>query len=138
MDSPGPEITIRLIDGSGESWLARSLWRSETHVIRTLAGFRRRLGLSLLAIPGPTTVLLVVSYALGHGRKHRARDGQLAWSLGEVCRDDRLDLLGLGALLADIGNGAFTILKMDRRAPIWFILGIRLWRAPVGDGPIGR
>jgi threonine/homoserine/homoserine lactone efflux protein len=84
----------------------------------------------LLAIPGPT-VLLVVSYALGHGRRTA-----LATVSGVVLGDIvamTASILGLGALLA-ASAGAFTTLKLIGAAYLVF-LGIRLWRAPVGEGP---
>ncbi|MDA0230177.1 MAG: LysE family translocator [Proteobacteria bacterium] len=86
--------------------------------------------LVLLAIPGPT-VMLVVSYALGRGRSS-------AWAtvpgvaLGDLSAMTA-SLLGAGALLAASAT-LFTVLKLVGAAYlIW--LGIQLWRAkPSLDG----
>ncbi len=85
---------------------------------------------ALLAIPGPT-VMLVVSYALGRGRA-------TGWaSVPGVALGDftamTASLLGAGALLAASAT-AFTVLKIVGAAYlIW--LGIKLWRAKpeIGD-----
>ncbi|TCL74972.1 LysE family translocator [Rhizobium sp. BK251] len=86
----------------------------------------------MLAIPGPT-ILLVVSYALSHGRK-----ATLATVTGVALGDFTAmtaSLLGLGAILA-ASSALFTVLKWIGGAYlIW--LGIKLWRAPVISGPIG-
>jgi threonine/homoserine/homoserine lactone efflux protein len=79
----------------------------------------------LLAIPGPT-VMLVVGYALGEGRRS-------AWStVAGVALGDftamTLSMLGLGALLAASAT-LFTALKWVGAAYLVY-LGIRLWRAP--------
>ena len=83
----------------------------------------------LLAIPGPT-ILLVISYALGHGR--RAAGATVAGvALGDFTAMTA-SMLGLGALLATSAT-IFTILKWVGAAYlIW--LGIKLWRAPVAKG----
>ena len=80
----------------------------------------------LVAIPGPT-VMLVVSYALGHGRGS-------AWAtvpgvaLGDFTAMT-VSLAGAGAVLA-ASAGLFTALKLCGAAYlVW--LGIGLWRAPV-------
>lgn len=79
---------------------------------------------ALLAIPGPT-VMLVVSYALGRGRA-------TGWaSVPGVTLGDftamTASLLGAGALLAASAT-AFTVLKIAGAAYlIW--LGVKLWRA---------
>lgn len=82
----------------------------------------------LLVIPGPT-VLLVVSYALGHGRKAAAA------SVAGVALGDftamTCSMLGLGALLAASAT-LFTILKWIGAAYLVY-LGIKLFRAPVAD-----
>jgi len=88
---------------------------------------------AILAIPGPT-VMLVVGYALGEGR--RAALG----TVGGVLIGDLLAIsvsaLGLGALLAT-SAAVFTIFKWAGAAYlIW--LGIRIWRAPVDGGAIER
>lgn len=79
---------------------------------------------ALLAIPGPT-VMLVVSYALGRGR----RTG-FASVPGVVLGDFTAmtaSLLGAGALLAASAE-LFTVLKLAGAAYlIW--LGVRLWRS---------
>ena len=78
----------------------------------------------LLAIPGPT-ILLVISYALGHGRKAAGA------TVGGVALGDftamTASMLGLGALLAT-SAALFTVLKWIGAAYlIW--LGIKLFRA---------
>lgn len=81
----------------------------------------------MLAIPGPT-VLLVVSYALGHGRK-----SALATVAGVTLGDFTAmtaSMLGLGALLAT-SAALFTGLKWIGAAYLVY-LGYKLWRAPAG------
>ncbi|UHS61510.1 LysE family translocator [Agrobacterium vaccinii] len=84
----------------------------------------------MLAIPGPT-ILLVISYALGHGRK--ASSATVAGvALGDFTAMTA-SMLGLGALLAT-SAALFTVLKWVGAAYLIY-LGIRLWRAPVsGEG----
>jgi len=85
----------------------------------------------LLAIPGPT-VLLVISYALGHGR--RAACSTVAGvTLGDFT-SMTTSFVGLGAVLATSAT-LFTALKW--LGAIYLIyLGVRLWRVPVtGDAP---
>jgi len=83
----------------------------------------------LLVIPGPT-VLLVVSHALGHGR--RAAAATVAGvALGDLTAMTA-SMLGLGAVLA-ASAVLFTILKWIGAAYLIF-LGVKLWRAPAGDG----
>lgn len=82
--------------------------------------------LAILLLPGPT-VLLVVGYAMGSGR--RAAFG----ALGGVLAGDLVALIvsavGLGAILASSAT-VFTVMKFAGAAYlIW--LGIRMWRAPV-------
>jgi len=79
---------------------------------------------ALLAIPGPT-VMLVVSYALGQGRS-------TAWAtvpgvtLGDFTAMT-VSLLGAGAILATSAT-LFTLLKIAGAAYlVW--LGINLWRS---------
>lgn len=78
----------------------------------------------LLVVPGPT-VMLVVSYALGYGRK-------TAWATvpGVLLGDFTaltVSLLGAGAVLAASAT-LFTVLKYVGAAYlVW--LGIKLWRA---------
>lgn len=80
----------------------------------------------LLAIPGPT-ILLVISYALGHGRKV-ASATVASVALGDFTAMTA-SMLGLGALLATSAT-IFTVLKWVGAAYlIW--LGIKLWRAPI-------
>ena len=85
-----------------------------------------------LLIPGPT-ILLVVSYALGYGRR-----SALATVAGVAAGDFlamTLSLAGVGALLAASAT-AFTILKWIGAAYlIW--LGLKLWRAPVAPMEVG-
>lgn len=82
----------------------------------------------MLAIPGPT-ILLVVSYALGHGRR-----ATVATVTGVALGDFTAmtaSMLGLGALLAT-SAALFTALKWAGAAYlVW--LGVKLWRAPTGD-----
>ena len=79
---------------------------------------------ALLAIPGPT-VLLVVSYVMGRGRAS-------GWATvpGVILGDFTaisLSLLGAGAIL-QASAGLFTILKIAGAAYlVW--LGIKMWRA---------
>jgi len=82
----------------------------------------------VVAIPGPT-ILLVVSYALGHGRKIAG-----ATVAGVVLGDFTAmtaSMLGLGALLAT-SAALFTVLKWIGAAYLIY-LGIKLWRAPTGN-----
>jgi len=87
----------------------------------------------MLAIPGPT-ILLVISYALGHGR--RAAGATVAGvALGDFTAMTA-SMLGLGALLAT-SAAIFTVLKWAGAAYlVW--LGIKLWRAPVSLGAEGE
>ncbi len=80
----------------------------------------------VVLIPGPT-VLLVISYALGHGRRPA-----LAIVAGVALGDFTAmtaSILGVGALLAASAT-LFTALKWVGAAYLVY-LGIRLWRAPV-------
>ena len=82
----------------------------------------------LVAIPGPT-VLLVVSYALGHGRRYA-----LATTAGVALGDFTAmtaSMLGLGVILAASAT-LFSMLKWVGAAYLIY-LGIKLWRAPVMD-----
>ncbi|KTR07062.1 lysine transporter LysE [Aureimonas ureilytica] len=80
----------------------------------------------LLAIPGPT-LLLVVSYALSHGRRI-ATATVAGVALGDFTAMTA-SMLGLGALLATSAT-LFTTLKWMGAAYLVY-LGIKLWRAPV-------
>jgi len=82
----------------------------------------------LLAIPGPT-VLLVVSYALGHDRRS-AMTTVAGVALGDFTAMTA-SILGLGALLAT-SVAIFTALKWVGAAYLIY-LGINLWRAPVAE-----
>lgn len=82
----------------------------------------------LLAIPGPT-ILLVISYALGHGRKS-AFATVAGVTLGDFTAMTA-SMLGLGALLATSAT-IFTVLKWVGAAYLVY-LGIKLWRAPVAE-----
>lgn len=85
----------------------------------------------MLALPGPT-ILLVVSYALGHGRK-TALATVTGVALGDFTAMTA-SLFGLGAVLAASAT-LFTVLKWIGGAYlIW--LGIKLWRAPVMSEPM--
>lgn len=82
----------------------------------------------MLAIPGPT-ILLVVSYALAHGRAV-ASATVIGVALGDLTAMTA-SLLGLGALLATSAT-LFTVLKwIGAIYLIW--LGIKVWRAPIAD-----
>lgn len=84
----------------------------------------------LLLIPGPT-ILLVVSYALGQGRRV-ALPVATGVALGDFTAMT-LSMLGLGALLAASAT-LFTVLKwIGALYLVW--LGIKLWRA-AGTGAI--
>lgn len=83
----------------------------------------------LLAIPGPT-ILLVISYALSHGRKVAAAT-VAGVALGDFTAMTA-SMLGLGALLAT-SSAIFTALKWIGAAYLIY-LGIKLWRAPVSGG----
>jgi threonine/homoserine/homoserine lactone efflux protein len=80
----------------------------------------------VLLIPGPT-VLLVVSYALGQGRRS-ALATVAGVALGDLT-SVTLAMLGLGALLAASAE-LFTALRWIGAAYLIY-LGIKLWRAPV-------
>ncbi len=83
----------------------------------------------ILVIPGPT-IILVISYALGHGR--RAAGATVAGvALGDFTAMTA-SMLGLGALLA-ASAGVFMVLKWIGAAYLVY-LGFRLWRAPVEAG----
>ena len=78
----------------------------------------------LLIIPGPT-VLLVVSYALGQGRR-----AALPMAVGVACADltaMTLSILGLGVLLKT-SAALFTVLKWAGAAYLLW-LGLKLWQA---------
>lgn len=82
----------------------------------------------LLLIPGPT-VLLVVSYALGHGR--RAAGAVVAGvALGDFIAMTAC-MAGLGAVLTTSATLA-TVLRWAGGAYLVY-LGWKLWRAPVAD-----
>ena len=82
----------------------------------------------ILAIPGPT-ILLVISYALSHGRKS-AGATVAGVALGDFTAMTA-SMLGLGALLA-ASAALFTVLKWVGGAYLIY-LGIKLWRAPVAE-----
>jgi len=87
----------------------------------------------LLAIPGPT-ILLVISYALGHGRRFAAAT-VAGVALGDFTAMTA-SMLGLGALLAASAT-IFTLLKWIGAAYLIY-LGIKLWRAPVAGPETGE
>jgi len=80
----------------------------------------------LVAIPGPT-VLLVISYALSHGRKSAAAT-VAGVALGDFT-SMTASMLGLGAFLATSAT-LFTALKLIGAAYLVY-MGFKLWRAPV-------
>ena len=81
----------------------------------------------LVVVPGPT-VLLVVSYALGHGRRY-ALATTAGVALGDVT-SMTASMVGLGAMLAASATW-FAVLKWIGAAYLVY-LGAKLWRAPVG------
>jgi threonine/homoserine/homoserine lactone efflux protein len=85
----------------------------------------------LLAIPGPT-VLLVISYALGHGRRS-ASSTVAGVALGDFTAMTA-SMLGLGALLAT-SAALFTVRKWVGAAYLVY-LGIKLWCAPVAEAAV--
>jgi len=80
----------------------------------------------LLAIPGPT-ILLVISYAISHGRKV-ASATVAGVALGDFTAMTA-SMLGLGALLTTSAM-LFTLLKWIGAAYLIY-LGWKLWKAPV-------
>ena len=80
----------------------------------------------LLVIPGPT-ILLVLSYALGHGRRPAAAI-VAGVALGDLTAMTA-SMLGLGAVLAT-SAALFTVLRWIGGAYLVY-LGVKLWRAPV-------
>jgi len=85
----------------------------------------------LLAIPGPT-VVLVVSYALAEGRRSAVAT-VVGVALGDLTAVTA-SLLGLGAVLAASAT-LFVVVKWLGAAYLVY-LGIKLWRAPVGAAAI--
>lgn len=82
----------------------------------------------VVAIPG-STILLVVSYALSHGRRI-AFATVAGVTLGDFTAMTG-SMLGLGALLATSAT-LFTVLKWIGAAYLIY-LGIKLWCAPVSE-----
>ncbi len=83
----------------------------------------------IVTIPGPT-VLMIVSYALGHGK--RAAYAIVAGvALGDFTAMTA-SMLGLGALLAT-SSEIFTVVKWIGAAYLIY-LGVKLWRVPVSEG----
>lgn len=80
----------------------------------------------LVAIPGPT-VLLVISYALAHGRKS-AMATVLGVGLGDFT-SMTCSVVGLGAFLLASAT-LFTVLKWVGAAYLIY-MGIKLWRVQV-------
>lgn len=85
----------------------------------------------MLAIPGPT-VLLVVSYALGYGRRP-ALAVVTGVGLGGFTAMTA-SMLGLGAILA-ASSTVFTALRWIGGAYLVY-LGIKLWKSPVRTGAL--
>ncbi|GGB50163.1 lysine transporter LysE [Tistrella bauzanensis] len=87
---------------------------------------------ALLVMPGPT-VLLVISYALSHGR--RAAGATVAGvALGDATAMTA-SMLGLGALMAASADLFMAVKLAGAAYLVW--LGLRLWRAPVAVGADG-
>lgn len=85
----------------------------------------------VLVIPGPT-ILLVVSYALGHGRRS-ALASVAGVGLGDLTAMT-ISMAGMGAILATSAT-LFTAVKIAGALYlVW--LGIKLWRSPVSDAAI--
>lgn len=85
----------------------------------------------MLAIPGPT-IVLVISYALSHGR--RSASATVAGvALGDFTAMTA-SVLGVGVLLAASAT-LFTALKWVGAAYLVY-LGVKLWRAPVSEGAV--
>ncbi|MBD8890604.1 LysE family translocator [Roseibium litorale] len=78
----------------------------------------------LLAIPGPT-ILLVISYAISHGKKSAAAS-VLGVALGDATAATA-SLLGLGAILATSAF-LFSVLKWVGAAYLFWI-GVKMWRS---------
>lgn len=85
----------------------------------------------ILVIPGPS-VQQVVSYALGYGRK-TAFATVIGVALGHLVVMSA-SLAGLAALLWS-SAATFAAVKWMGAAYLVY-MGIHLWRAPVGKGPI--
>jgi threonine/homoserine/homoserine lactone efflux protein len=83
---------------------------------------------ALVVIPGPT-VLLVVSYALGHGRRY-ALATTAGVALGDVT-SMTASMVGLGAMLAASATG-FAVIKLIGAVYLVY-LGAKLWHAPIGE-----
>lgn len=89
----------------------------------------------MLTIPGPT-ILLVVTYALSHGRRS-ALSTVMGVMIGDVVAMV-LSLAGLGALMA-VSSELFTAVKWIGAAYLVY-LGIKMWRsapASVASGDEG-
>lgn len=87
----------------------------------------------LIVMPGPT-VLLIVSYALAHGRS--VASAMVAGvALGDFT-SMTASLLGLEALLAASAT-LFTVLKLIGAAYLVY-LGIKIFTAPVGDVSLAK
>lgn len=84
---------------------------------------------ALLLIPGPT-VLLVLSYAIGHGRKV-ALSTALGVALGDLIAMT-VSLAGLGTLILASAT-LFTVLKWLGAAYLIY-LGVTLWRSAGSQG----
>jgi len=112
-------------------WIARAVQRRNDKSIEHWLAFAAASAV-LLAIPGPT-VLLVISYTLGHGRK-TASATVAGVALGDFTAMTA-SMLGLGSLLAT-SAALFTALKWIGAAYLVY-LGIKLWRAPVATGEVG-
>ena len=87
----------------------------------------------LLAIPGPT-VLLVISYAIGYGRRPAAAV-VAGVALGDLTAMTA-SMLGLGVILAT-SAAIFTALRWIGGAYLVY-LGIKLWRAPIQSADAGE
>ncbi len=94
----------------------------EPHILMTFAAA----SLVLLAVPGPT-IIMVVSQALAHG--HRvALASVLGVGLGDLIAAS-LSLVGVGTVLA-ASAAAFTAIKwLGALYLIW--IGLKMWRTPV-------
>ena len=82
--------------------------------------------LALLAVPGPT-IIMVVSQALAHGRPV-AMVSVLGVGLGDLMAAS-LSIAGVGTILAASAT-AFTVIKWLGAAYLIYI-GVKMWRTPV-------
>src|SRR5262249_14969144 len=88
----------------------------------------------LLCAPSCTTVFLVISYALGHGRRATLAT-VLGVGLGDLTSITAA-MLGVGTLLA-ASAALFALVKWAGALYLIYI-GIKLWRAPVDEATVEK